>query len=318
MNNTDSHNPLVSIIMNCRNAEEYLREALDSIYAQSYTNWEIIFWDNASTDGSAAVAKSYDSKLRYFKSDQGLTLGMARNLAMAEAKGRYLAFLDCDDKWLAQKLGKQVSVLESRNDIDFVYGNYFRVIMPKTDRLILGLRGRQPEGDVFGRFLYNYPVNLQTVMLRMDVINRLESKFDDNFEVSEEFDFFMRILFKTKALYIDEPLAIYRLHQNMSSQKLLHKYPVEMGYILDKLKKMDDSVKQKYAPQIKYYEAKLGYWYAKVEMERYNSKSARSRLEPYRFVDFNFLILYLFTYLPPVLWKWLHRYKMESKLRWLS
>jgi len=318
MNNTDINNPLVSIIMNCRNGEAYLRESIDSVYAQSYSNWEIIFWDNASMDSSAAIAKSYNAKLRYFKSAQGLTLGKARNMAMSEAKGRYLAFLDCDDKWLPQKLEKQVGVLESRKDVDFVYGNYFRLIMPETDRLILALKGRQPEGNVFGRFLYNYPVNLQTVMLRMDVVNKLEAKFDDNFEVSEEFDFFIRILFKSKALYIDEPLSVYRLHQNMSSQKLLHKYPVEAGNILDKLKNIDSSVKQKYARQIKYFEAKLGYWYAKVEMEQNNSKAARFKLAPYRFVDGKFFILYLFTYLPPVLWKWFHRYKMEGKLRWIA
>ncbi len=315
MNNFDINDPLVSIIMNCRNSEAYLREALDSVFGQSYTKWEIIFWDNASTDGSAAIAKSYGAKVRYFKNDQRLALGRARNLAMAEAKGQYLAFLDCDDKWLPEKLKKQVDVLESRKNIDFVYGNYFRLIMPKTGRLILGLSGRQPEGDVFARFLYNYPVNLQTVMLRMDVINRLNAKFDDHLELSEEFDFFMRILFKSKALYINEPLAIYRLHQNMSSQKLQHKYPAELEYIKDKFRKIDGSIEREYGPAISYFEAKVGYWCAKVEMERYNSKSARSKLAPYRFFDIKFFILYLFTYLPPMLWRLLHRYKMEGKLR---
>jgi hypothetical protein len=145
----------------------------------------------------------------------------------------------------------------------------------------------------------------------MGVIKRMESKFDDQFEVSEEFDFFMRILFKSKAIYIDEPLAIYRIHENMSSQKLLYKYPIEAGIILDKLKKMDDSVQQKYAPQIKYFEAKLGYWGAKVDMERCNLKAARLKLAPYKFVDIKFFILYFLTYFPSALWKWVHRYKME-------
>ncbi len=318
MEDVFSYAPFVSIIMNCRDGQAYLREALDSIYAQSYTDWEIIFWDNLSTDASAAIAKSYNTKLRYFKGEQSLTLGQARNLAIARVKGRYLAFLDCDDKWLPRKLEKQVELLEARKDIDFVYSNYFRLIMPETDRLILGLRGRQPEGDVFGRFLCDYPVNLQTVMLRMDAVNRLRQEFDANFEVSEEYDFFMRLLFKSKALYINEPLAVYRLHQNMSSQRLLHKYPVEMEDTLNKLKKMDVSVTQEFAPQIKYYEAKLGYWRAKADMERDAPESARIHLSPYKFISLKFFILFLFTYLPPVIWKQLHRYKLQGKFRWLS
>ena len=59
--------PLVSVIMNCYNGETYLREAIDSIYAQTYQNWEIIFLDNASTDDSANIAKSYDKKIKYLK-----------------------------------------------------------------------------------------------------------------------------------------------------------------------------------------------------------------------------------------------------------
>lgn len=318
MDNYRNYNPAASIIMNCRNGEEYLREALDSVYAQSYKNWEIIFWDNASSDDSAAIAQSYDVRLRYFKNAQTLTLGEARNLAMTKARGRYVAFLDCDDKWLPYTLERQTSLLDGRSDVDFVYGNYFRMFMPQIDNLVLGLRGRQPEGEVFGHFLCNYPVGLQTVMLRMDAVKRLNSGFDEHLELAEEYDFFMRILFKSKALYIDEPLAIYRVHQNMSSRKLLHKHPAEIRYILDKLKKMDNSIETKYASQIKYYEAKLGYWYAKVEMERGNSVFARARLVPYKFTSYIFFILYTFTYLPPIFWQWLHHHKMKGKFRWLS
>ena len=58
--------PLVSIAMNCYNSDEYLQEAIDSVYAQSYSNWEIIFWDNASTDGSVNIVKSYDGRIKYY------------------------------------------------------------------------------------------------------------------------------------------------------------------------------------------------------------------------------------------------------------
>jgi len=318
MDKAGTVDPLVSVIMNCRNGERYLREALDSVYAQSYTNWEIIFWDNASTDGSADIAKSCGPKLRYFKSEQSFPLGKARNLAIAEAGGQYLAFLDCDDKWLPKTLERQVSALERRRDVDFIYGNYFRLIMPRTDNLILALSGRQPEGNVFGNFLRNYPVCQQTVMLRTDAIKRLDAKFDECLDMSEEFDLFMRILLRSQALYIDEPLAIYRIHRNTGSQRLYDKHPVEMKYVLDKLKKIDDSIERSYASQIRYYEAKLAYWQAKVYMEKNDPRSARSELAAYRFVTPIFFILYILTYLPCAAWKWLHGRKMKGSLKWIK
>ena len=74
-----NNTPLVSVIVNCFNGERYLKEAIESVYAQSYDNWEIIFWDNASTDGSAKIAKSYDKKLKYFLAEKTVCLGEARN-----------------------------------------------------------------------------------------------------------------------------------------------------------------------------------------------------------------------------------------------
>jgi glycosyltransferase involved in cell wall biosynthesis len=314
MNNLSRDEALVSIIMNCRNAEEYLRQALDSITAQTYPHWEIIFWDNASTDKSARIAVSYGAKVRYFKNDAPVKLGKARNLALAQAQGRYIAFLDCDDQWLPQKLQKQVSILEENDDIGFVYSNYFRMFMPRTQDLIIGLKGKQPQGQVFERFLYNYPVNLQTVMLRRSVVDAGKVEFDDYFEVSEECDFFLRILYRTKAAYIDEPLAIYRLHESMSSKILSHRYPLEMRHVIDKFKDNYDSFQSRYAGALRYYEAKLGYYDARAEMERGNRRNARLRLEPYRFIDFKFFILHLLTFLPQVAWKIAHKYKIEGKI----
>ena len=66
--------------MNCFNGERYLREAIDSVYLQTYKNWEIIFWDNASTDKSSRIANSYDKKLKYYRSDKNTKLGEASRM----------------------------------------------------------------------------------------------------------------------------------------------------------------------------------------------------------------------------------------------
>ncbi|MCX5712457.1 MAG: glycosyltransferase family A protein, partial [Candidatus Omnitrophica bacterium] len=282
---------------------------LDSVYAQSYQSWEIIFWDNASTDGSGDNARSCDSRLRYFKNEQATSLGEARNLAMKQARGKYIAFLDCDDLWLENKLEKQVYLLEKDAEVDFVYSNYFRQRVPEYKKLVLTLRGKQAEGDVFGKFLINYPVGLLTVILRAEAIKKANAEFDGSLELSEEFDFFMRILFRSKVSYIDEPLAIYRIHPNMLSRKLPHRHPFEMQYTLHKLKQLDASIQLNYPSEIKYYEAKLGYWYSKVEMEKHNRKSARAELAPFKFRALQFFVLYILTYLPASVWRWFHRYK---------
>ena len=84
---------LVSIIMNCYNGQRFLKEAIDSVYQQDYEDWEIIFWDNASEDDSAKIAKSYDKKLKYFLAPSNTSLGEARNIALQKAHGKYIAFL---------------------------------------------------------------------------------------------------------------------------------------------------------------------------------------------------------------------------------
>ena len=96
--------PLVSIIMNCYNGEKYLREALNSVIEQTFQNWELIFWDNQSSDRSAFVFKRYDEKrFKYFYSPKHTLLYEARNYAIEKASGEFYAFLDVDDWWDTKK-----------------------------------------------------------------------------------------------------------------------------------------------------------------------------------------------------------------------
>ena len=101
--------PLVSVIMNCLNCERYLNEAIDSVRAQTYSNWEIIFWDNASNDRSASIVKEYnDPRIHYFRGDKTILVYAARNKALSQCHGEFIAFLDCDDIWMTEKLSKQI------------------------------------------------------------------------------------------------------------------------------------------------------------------------------------------------------------------
>ena len=91
--------PLVSIIMNCFNGEKYLNESVESIIQQSYKNWELIFWDNDSQDDSKKIInKISDDRIKYFKSKKFNRLYKSRNLAIQNAKGEFISFLDISDK----------------------------------------------------------------------------------------------------------------------------------------------------------------------------------------------------------------------------
>ena len=105
-----SKKPLISIIMNCYNGEEFLKHAIKSVLSQTYKNWELIFWDNQSTDNSFKILKKYkDKRIKYFYAKKYTTLYEARNLAIKKSKGEFIAFLDVDDLWLKNKLEFQIA-----------------------------------------------------------------------------------------------------------------------------------------------------------------------------------------------------------------
>ncbi len=294
--------PLVSVIMNCFNGEQYLQEAIDSIYAQDYSHWEIVFYDNASTDRSAEIARRYDKRLCYFRGNTTVSLGAARNEAMARARGQLVAFLDTDDRWLPTKLSAQVGVFLEHTDVDFVYSNFYFLRSP-SDRRYLGYSKPQPQGRVFRSFLRHYPANLQTVIVRASALVKLSTLFDPGLDVSEEYDLFMRLLHSSNAHYIDAPLAVYRIHSGRASIKFADKYPKEYRYILNKLRDLEPFFDQTYASELRYLGAKIGYWQAVAEMQKGNALKARQALAPHKRVSPLFFAIYCATYLPAVCWR---------------
>jgi teichuronic acid biosynthesis glycosyltransferase TuaG len=118
--------PLVSIITPCYNAEKTISETIDSIIAQTYTNWELFVIDDCSTDTSAAVVEKYclrDCRIKLLKTEEPSgSPAIPRNIGIEASSGRYVAFVDSDDVWLPPKLEEQVRFMEE-NDFGFVYSN---------------------------------------------------------------------------------------------------------------------------------------------------------------------------------------------------
>jgi glycosyltransferase involved in cell wall biosynthesis len=124
-----SNNPLVSIIVIFFNAERFIEEAIESVFTQSYHNWELILVDDGSTDGSTQIAlqyvKQHSGKVRYVQHPEHQNRGMStsRNLGVRYAGGEYVAFLDADDVWFSHKLEQQVTILNAHPEASMVYGN---------------------------------------------------------------------------------------------------------------------------------------------------------------------------------------------------
>lgn len=123
-----SRPPVVSAVMIFLNGERFIREAIDSVLAQTFTDWELLLVDDGSTDGSTAIALSYvaqhPGKVHYLEHAQHKNRGMSasRNLGFRHARGAYLALLDADDVWLPQKFERQVEFMNAHADVAMVFG----------------------------------------------------------------------------------------------------------------------------------------------------------------------------------------------------
>ena len=122
--------PFFSVIMNCYNGKPFVREAINSVYDQDETDWEIIFFDNASVDGSDLVAAAFSEKLKLHRAKTKIPLGAARNAALSKAVGQFVCFLDVDDVWRNDKLSKFKDLIirkRTNDDIDFAYSDSTRI-----------------------------------------------------------------------------------------------------------------------------------------------------------------------------------------------
>lgn len=120
----------VSIIMPCHNGANYIEKAINSVIAQTYIEWELIIIDDNSTDNSVLIANKYvnsDSRIKCLRNENNTGMPASpRNIGIKEAKGRYIAFLDCDDFWLPSKLEHQIPLFE--NEACAVVYSYYQKI----------------------------------------------------------------------------------------------------------------------------------------------------------------------------------------------
>jgi len=308
--------PKVSIIINCLNGEKYLRQAIDSVFNQTYTDWEILFWDNGSTDSSGEIAKSYGDRVRYFYNEKTVPLGKARNLCMAEARGEYIAFLDCDDIWLPKKLEKQIPLFEKDNEVALVFTDaiYFN---DSGDICQLYKKFKPSRGRIFKEVFRKYYLCMPSIVLRRSAIEGIPW-FDERMKFNEDGLFFLRLAYKFKLDYCDEPLVKYRIHPGSGTMREWGSVADEKELGLKTLINEFPGFEKEYEQDIKTFMSKTNCQRAINEWINKNPKNARKILRNKCLRTPLYYAIFFITFLPSTTFKTLVyiNFKIKGWFNW--
>lgn len=215
--------PLVSILIPTYNSEQFIAEAIGSVQQQTYQNWEMIVVDDASSDGTVALISKLmqtDNRIQLQVLESNSGTGVARNTALAKAKGKYIAFLDADDLWKPEKLEKQINFMQTQK-LPFTFSFYDCIdeqgnSLNKRVEAPLNLSYRQ-------LFLCNYVGNL-TGIYDVDYFGKISIS---SIRKRQDWMHWLTILKKIKtAKPVPESLALYRVRDNSlsTSKTALIKY----------------------------------------------------------------------------------------------
>ena len=193
--------PLVTVVIPTYNRAKVILRALETAFAQTYRNLEIIVVDDGSTDDTAAVLAPYWERIHYIhQSNQGAS--SARNRGIQEAQGEYIAFLDSDDEWLPAKLERQIELLEAQPDLSFV-----ACLSTNEKRTYAGY---DDHASQFMRFIIQpFTQNMTRYVVRRDSLLKY-GVFDTSIQGPEDWELWLRLLQQgCRFGYVPEPLMVY-------------------------------------------------------------------------------------------------------------
>ena len=208
--------PLVSVIMPVYNGEKYLAEAIESILAQTFTDFELLIVDDGSTDGSAEIIRSFeaqDRRIRFFQLESNQGAANARNVGFFASQGEYITNMDCDDISLPQRLQKQVDFMQSHFDVGAL-GT--RCYVTNEDLSITQFEFVVPQlhALIAMNLFYGASFVGTTVMLRREFLASV-SGYEPSHRIGEDLELHMRLLMQTDIRFanLSEVLMLYRKHE---------------------------------------------------------------------------------------------------------
>ena len=222
----------VSIVVPAYNRAKMLPVALDSLLAQSLTDWEALIVDDASSDETRSVVEGYrDPRIRYLRHESNRGPAAARNTGMHEARGEYIAFLDSDDYWRPEKLALQVERFEnSPQEVGLVYTDILYEYPDGTTKRY-GFGGRQPlQGWVFSQLINNFLMRPSTVMIRRAVMADVGS-WDESIISGQDLLYFASVAHRFQVSATDDTLTVMRVHDsNLHLDLSKSRYQLEASY----------------------------------------------------------------------------------------
>lgn len=197
---------LVSIITPSHNCGEYIVDTIKSVMAQSYENWELIICDDCSTDNTKGVLSPFlssCSKIKYICNEKNSGAAVSRNNALREANGKWIAFLDADDLWSADKLEKQLDFMV-RNNYHFSYTGYSEI---NADGESNGVSVSGPKRVTkFGMYAFCWPGCL-TVMYDREHVGLIQI---EDIKKNNDYAMWLKVCKKADCYFLDQSLAKYR------------------------------------------------------------------------------------------------------------
>jgi glycosyltransferase involved in cell wall biosynthesis len=203
--------PRVTVIIPTYNRGALLRRALDSVFAQTYSDFEVLVADDGSTDDTFEVCKAY-ARVRYLPAAHSGLPATARNRALASSAGEYVAFLDSDDQWIPDKLRRQVEALTKKPSLGLVCSNAITLSdRGPTEKLYLR-QDQGKSGSVFLSLLQDNFVVTSTAMVRRSILESVGNFCEERaLRGVEDYDLWLRIAARSELVFLPEALAIYQL-----------------------------------------------------------------------------------------------------------
>lgn len=209
--------PLVSVLLPVYNGEKYLKDCINSVLNQTYSNFEFVIIDDGSVDSTESIISSYnDSRIRFIKNQQNLKLIATLNKGIKLSEGKYIARIDADDLMHPNRLQKQVDFLETNVDYVFV-GSAVRLIKEEVEEE--SIRYYTEHDDIVFSMLFYCPFIHPSLLLRKSIINENELYFDSDFLHAEDYELWTRIVTFGKVANLPEKLTSYRIHHDQISQQ---------------------------------------------------------------------------------------------------
>ena len=206
--------PLISVIMPCYEMEKFIASSIRSVCNQTFSNWELLIVDDASTDKTVEIVQRFqesDSRIRFAAKSTHTGIAATRNQAIGMAKGQYLAFLDADDVWHSKKLEKQLAFMRSKH-IGFSYSAY-NLIDEEGNELGKTI---QTAGDLnYNDYLHNTIIGCSTVMADTNITGHVVVP---DFRTSEDTATWLNILKKGFKAYAFSDVSVsYRIRKKSAS-----------------------------------------------------------------------------------------------------